>query len=623
MPAFWASLGSGRFVDTGGATRSVAEDVLRTFGLEYTGTGGGPLSGIDIKHLDALTAIRLSLLEDLAYSGRHKELVVDGDGTVKIKDVGSGSGVSDIYYSMQSYDYITRRAGVMVTGAKPLPSRRMGQWLNVLQGAIGFDATNMVSNCLRDNFSQYYVIVYDDPHLNSTYADGIDNLYEVTSPFESIIGYAHHIDPGPVNDDVTITFGKQASVPIELGNQVGELATPPSTSDIADCYVNLGEAAEGGIPVNLPSALRFTSNRGITYDKFIKVSAVFMIGIDLAMCYGVPKNYTEALRGESTPENTDLWVSIENPVMSVVRLNAGVHYVVNYDTGVPMIKFADRSNPMINPKFGDKAKAYVTNTCLFGKTNPTIEGTIFPTDAYRGVWVYQIYAVVDLDTPCITIFDPKGHAGDIAQNIVYEMSPILLTSEPAPVAVNGNLLDMSDQYADHDPTTVQDFTHTEYEQALDYLDGGAGLSLSLSSLDSMATARLSDELWRLFSNDRGVSTTYICGPDCNPEVGARGPGGGIINEVTYAYSDSGSYTVSVTEGPELVGGFPSITSGVHVKMTEEVSAGGIVIQDEGNNCMFKVLVDGIGVRTAINMCPSVIRVGDRVTVSIHNNPVEG
>jgi hypothetical protein len=155
------------------------------------------------------------------------------------------------------------------------------------------------------------------------------------------------------------------------------------------------------------------------------------------------------------------------------------------------------------------------------------------------------------------------------------------------------------------------------------MDGGAGMSISLASLDEGGVSRLSGTLADLYLRDKGVSSTYICGPDCNPDVGARGPSGGIINEIVYNYSDSGSYTVSVTEGAVLTGEFPSITTGPHMKMTKEVSAQGMVLQDNGNNVMFKVMVEGIGVREAINGTPHVIRTGDRVTVSIHNNPVEG
>ena len=37
---------------------------------------------------------------------------------------------------------------------------------------------------------------------------------------------------------------------------------------------------------------------------------------------------------------------------------------------------------------------------------------------------------------------------------------------------------------------------------------------------------------------------------------------------------------------------------------------------------FKVRIDGVGERIAINMSPDVLRVGDKVQCSIHNNPVE-
>ena len=72
----------------------------------------------------------------------------------------------------------------------------------------------------------------------------------------------------------------------------------------------------------------------------------------------------------------------------------------------------------------------------------------------------------------------------------------------------------------------------------------------------------------------------------------------------------------------FIGGLGDITGGPSVKMTEDVSATGTVLQDQGNHVMFKVLVDGIGVREAINSSSAIIRTGDKVNVTIHNNPVE-
>jgi len=631
MENFWKDFGIGEFKEVPAATESVAESVLKAFDVEYTGQGGGPLSHVDIKRLDALTAIRLSLLEELALTGEYKELIINNEGKAEFIRVGEeGRGVTDLYYTIQSQDYVTRKSGVLVTGGKPLPKRYMGETSDILEvcNAVRFyDANYMVSNCMRPYFKSYHIITYDDPHLSSSYKDGIDNLYEILNPFDRIIGYAYYIDPGEVNEDVTISFNKQASVPVLISpdGKIGTLAKIKQVSgEDYNCYGDIEEPNPiSGISIDLPAELRFTTIRGVPYDKFIKVANVFVVATELEYCVGVPNSIEAAKSGKSDPTNTDLWVALNNPVKSVFKLEEGIHYAVGYKEGTVFVQFADRSDPRLNPLYGDDVTAFVRSDCTYGKDHTIIKGSILPTDNVRGLWVHQVYAIIDLDTPCITIQDPLGAAADIGDRLKYQITPLMMTQKPAPIAYNGKLIDLTDGYADHDPTTTQSFTDTEMEQVLEDMSGGAGLSLSLSSLDEAGTERLSNELYKLFISDKGISTIYICGPNCNPDVGARGPSGGIINEVTYSYSDSGSYTVSVTEGSFLSNGLPSNTTGIVSKLTEEVPANGTVIEDEGNHVMFKVLLDGVGVRQAINTTSSIIRVGDRVSVSMHNNPVEG
>jgi len=628
MSNIWTNFGTGDFSGGSGSTNSVAVDVLDKFGVPIGDRGGGGLPNVDIKHMDALTAIRLSLLDELGYRGTYRDIRVNSNGRVDLARVGSGRGATNIYYSLQSQDYLTRKSGVLVTGGKPLPSRSLGNAYDILANAEGWSAARfMVSNCMRPYFSQYYVLTYDDPHLSSAYGDGIANIANITDPYTRLIGYIYDIVPGIENDSATINFNKQASVPIFVGELLGELYKPPVDAGDASegCY---GQGVSGkpssGIEVTLPGTLRFDSTRGVVYDKFIRISDVFVIGIQLDSCRGVPVDAVAAKGGVSDPSNTALWVDISDPELNVFRLQAGVHYAAGYEGGNITIQFADRGEPTLNPKVGDEVTAFVSSTCLYGITNKTITGSILPTDRNRGIWVKQVFAVVDLDTPCITIQDPEGNAEAIGDSMSYNVTAMFMHTPPAPVAYNGHSVDLSDGVADHDPTTTQNFSDSQMEQVLNDMDGGAGMSISLASMqDQGMVSRLSNELKKLFMADKGVSTTHICGPNCNPEVLARGPSGGVINEINYTYSDSGSYTVSVTEGATLTGSFPSVTAGSHIKMTEEVSAGGTIIQDAGNNVMYKVIVDGIGVRQAINGAPAVLRTGDRVSVTIHNNPVEG
>jgi hypothetical protein len=154
------------------------------------------------------------------------------------------------------------------------------------------------------------------------------------------------------------------------------------------------------------------------------------------------------------------------------------------------------------------------------------------------------------------------------------------------------------------------------------MDAGGGMTLTLSFLDENQVVRLSGALYEYMNSGDGVESTYVCGPNCDPDLGGTGPNGGIINSITYSYQDSNSYTVSVNCGPKLVGGMSQVTGGPSPKAAESFSAKGTIIQDMGNHVYFKVRVDGFKDVVAVNMTPTVLRTGDKVNVSIHNNPVE-
>jgi hypothetical protein len=123
-------------------------------------------------------------------------------------------------------------------------------------------------------------------------------------------------------------------------------------------------------------------------------------------------------------------------------------------------------------------------------------------------------------------------------------------------------------------------------------------------------------------NSDVIETVYTCGPNCDPQLGGRGLSGGIVNSIRYAYTDSGSYTVSVTEGPNLVGNLSQVDGGPTEKMNSDMSTGGTVIDSVGDGMTFKIRIDGFGERWGISMTHSIIRVGDKVQCTVHNCPIE-
>jgi len=249
-------------------------------------------------------------------------------------------------------------------------------------------------------------------------------------------------------------------------------------------------------------------------------------------------------------------------------------------------------------------------------------GTIFPRDNFTGLLIIDIMAQVELDTPGIIIEDPEGEAYEIANDMVVEVAPMVMYDEPAPIAIDGEVIDQAEGIADNDPITVQNFTETAYEKKLLEMDGGNSIELTMATLDERQCVYLSNEIYRIANTYTGEETTYTCTPGSEPLLGGYGNSTGTVNSITYSYSDQSSYTITVTEGSYLVGGLTGVTGGPAVVATESVSANGHVIQDYGNGALYKVLIDGIGPRDCISSIPSLIRIGDSVGVTIYNNPVE-
>jgi len=629
---------------------SLAADVCNDFGLQCaTPSIGGALDGIDIKQMDAMTVIRLSLMEEAADAGVLYEPIVNNLGEIEFKRMGDSYPSLDIYYTIQTHTYKEECKGVMITGKKPMAERQPVEFVDLFEAAGGrrvWDTSDMTSNCSKDDFEHSRVITYHDPHLSTSYNDGIDNLYEITSdnPWDRVLGYAYKIIPPSFikdRDDVSISIDNTAEVPLvldlpSLGTfnekdipDIGTLAERPATAEDLACFVDRGKEVTGGVEVEIPDELRFETTRNVRMDKLLGVNMVYAIGLECVQCKGVPKN-NAAAAGENNAENTELWIAINDIGPKMFRLDSGVHYIANFEgTDVTnkkvMIKFSS------NARFNDKA-AYGSNVpfkvypnCTLYRQQGITEGqaTILPTGGTKGILVHQIVVVLSVESPCVKIIDPQGQANLIAEDLRVYIAPLVLTEEPAPIAKDGTVINQVDGIVDHDPTTTQNLEDTALNSAIEEMSGGPGLTMTLSFLDEDGTKKLSQALYEYMSAGDGTETTYVCGPESTVELGDRGDAGGVVNSISYSYSDQGSYTISVNEGPYIVGGVEGISGGAYIKQTESFSAEGVVIQDGGNHVDYRVRVDDFGDVYAINCTPSVIRVGDRVSVSLKNNPVEG
>jgi hypothetical protein len=669
---FWEAYGNSSIyvdIDCPGPTGSLAVDVLNTFGIEVSSYGsyGGNLYGLDIKNMDALSVINLSLLEGLAESGSFfegtmYEVIADVDGGAKFIEVGGNyASLNDIYYQVQTSSYIEECKGVIIRGGKPQPTWVDTEWAPIwgISGKHVYDNSLFLSNCSNPAFSTHASIVFDDPNLNKTsYKDGINNLYELEDPFEKIMGYATYQHAPGYTKDTRISYNNVANVAIIVcssdgdgGPYIGNLQERPDINAASqqafgdeDCWTNAEQSLSisNGIPIPIPESLRYEDIRNTKVDKFQRVVDVFIIGTPLSLCKSAPyNNDAGALNIPPNPDDYTAVIEIDSSSKHVFKLDVGSDYVIIYDKSgeyiEPYILFAKNTRENDPMAYGAKTPYVIGQGGKSGANRQGEEGfaTIFPAANNRGYIVEQVIAMIDIDTPSINIYDPEynttgepSKAVDIANDFEYLIRPLVLYEPPATIAFNGDIISQIDGIQDNDPTTQQDFEATPLELVMDQMDGGGGLELTLSFLnnpseDDTKLQNLSKNLFEFMNHGTGIETNYVCGPNTEVELGEKGPAGGVINNITYSYTDQGSYTISVNEGPRIVkslaAGGPG---GPAIKATESVTARGTVIQNLGNGIHFKVRIDGFGERIAINTCHNIIRKGDVVSCSVYNNPVE-
>ena len=622
---------------------SLASVVLSSFGISVEGSGGGMLRGIDIKRMDAMQVVQASLFESLSSdSGKLYELASNKNGAIEIVTVGAGAaGLSDIIYETIGFQYINEVGGVMVTGGAPPSKRYFGSWEHILtsryNARIWSDAHYLSSSCTMPEMKKYCTITYDDPQLNSQWDDGIDSAFDPDNPFEQIVSYEHRVDRGDDHgEDVSISFSGSSVVPLDAGVRLGDLLIPTFPDDSftghsEDCTMGLGDGVSSfKIEVEVPSEIKSYRLRNTVINKITSIEDVYIVGLQVN--YWIVPDSAESALEEPSVDNIMLFIDFDNSNESVIKLTNGLHYVSGLTQGDNIgISFADRSlyaSVGIGGLFGDNKTVYVNGhnplARHWGSTRWS-GVSILPIDEHHAVIVHRVLVSIGVDTPSVNIVDPSGNAVEVAERLNYSIRAIKIKSEPAVVSYNGSKVDLKAGVLNNDPTKTVSLEDTPYESALDSMAaGGAGMSITLSSLNQARANSLSGKIYSLYSESTGMNSVYTCGPTLpDIQLGQNGPNGGVIDRIEYRYTDSTSYLISVSESDIISAAkFSSLSGSQYLKRSEDVSGTGIVIQDSGSGSEFKVLIDGIGTRVALNTCSDVIRTGDRVSVLIRNNPVE-
>jgi len=377
-------------------------DILNTYSIPYDSTTslGGSLTTLDIKHMDAITVINLSLLEGSIKAGGILEYFINEEGEFEVMEIGHRNGsLSPIYYELQTSSYKEMCAGVMITGGKPLINRKNLIWKNIWGNSKTiYDSTNIIANCSLDNFSTNALIVFNDPHLDSAYEDGINNFYELTqdNPWDRIVGYATYITvPGYSKDqllDTKIAYHKTSKLPIicgvaegtEDGPGLGTLLERPiysgndsPSSSVDNCWKNNGKTVgsyKDGIKIPLDKSFFYENVRGELVSKFVNVEAVYVVGYKFDWVHSIPKSDVYA-RQEQTEATTDLIASISDTVKNTYKLEEGTHYSIMFspkDEEIskfkePYIVFAKNTRPNEPQQFKPSQEYYLGADYCHGK----------------------------------------------------------------------------------------------------------------------------------------------------------------------------------------------------------------------------------------------------------------
>lgn len=651
----------------------VAKDILTSFGITCEGSEeGGKLLNVDIKRADAFSTLKASLLEVYAESPNSDllEVMINEQGDAEFYRVGNDTAQISPYFSVRSDNYVNPSVGVQVTGAKPRQERIVyGEWFPLVgpeADSTVHDTSNLNTSCYIENLSTHATITYKDPFRHSkqsTWNNGIEGEAFELGPFDRMIGLSWRIIPPEteVSQFTNIYKQGQATIPICLTDpyyKIGDFNNFPNIGTPVKREINPydGDGKNGctffsqeikycstndssTIPVKVPmkEGLTYENLRGTKINKFVGIREVFALGIPLQNCCGIAKPGRQKL--DNTTENTILTVSSIDANITLVKFSEGIHYVTLYpdkanmtstDDYLPCIQLANNLDYNDKATIGTGVDFTIDSLSLDllklfnggdNISSYTGKATVLPLGKLNGIIINQLWAYLDLDTPCFVVADPLGNAAAIAQGLVVDLVPLVIRDIPRPIAINGELVDQVEIIPDKDPTKLQNLMNTRLEQLLDNMRGRT-LSVSLSSLDEKATINLSKKLYSLLTAYTGAVYNHTCPPTDNPKLGTKGPNGGIINTIEYSYTDQGSYLINVTEGPEYFGDFAGIDNGIYYKQTEDISTTGTIVHDLGNHVNYKVQVDGIGVVLCINACAEILTVRDRVSVTIHNNAVE-
>ncbi len=602
--------------DDGSCGSNVAVSVLSAHGIPIIGDvpARGRLCGIDINNMPAADAINLSVAENMV-DGKFYEVYCDADGFAYFTQIypNPPQVTLDVRTCIPTSNIDQTVELVIVRGYDPPPVREFKDFVS-LEWIETDSLSNYVTYC--QDFKTEAWRSYKDPVLETSYKDGVENLYELEE-FESLIGYVIDFDG---SSDPTIKYSFSGTTIKNVEITTG--ATSAFRGNIEVCNEGgQGSVAYTGFSYNLGN-YEAIDKFGESWPQFLGVQGVYAVAYEVTSLVSNP--------GATGAVQSSLHYNIKNKPKFISLPSSNWHWELDgtgggvvkiYQTAIPNDPLTD----ILNTSFNNVTYTYEgINTVHEGQPGGIFMGHM------GGSWftlIKTLWAAVELDRPSVHVNDPAGNAVSLANALEVRYQPIVVTDAPAPVAYNmgGNsaLVDHTKDLYDSDPSTVQTVPSSLVGSMAWLQTQTVGKSVDVSL--PFATANQCKEVAAVIyngNNENITSYNIVCGPESEPVLGAAVPGfEGRINRISESFQDSSSYTINVNIGPTFVG-TKGWNNGIWQRKTENVSRQGIVTHSSGDGTNYRVKIQGLGVYHAINKTLAAYNPGEKVSCTIYNNPVE-
>lgn len=256
----------------------------------------------------------------------------------------------------------------------------------------------------------------------------------------------------------------------------------------------------------------------------------------------------------------------------------------------------------------------------------TYPAAIFPmNEGQSGYVVKKVIVVYEWDNPCVVIEDQENRVTEdnLRNNFSFKFYPMIVRDVEKPVALvktgstTAQLLDRQEVVPDYDDTTVQDLNSVEYARAFASLESG-DIKITLPFLDGEECKSVAQFIKSL-QNEVVESTTYVCDPGAEPILGEV-IDGKTINSIDYSYQDSSQYLISVQAGP-VWKGLSGWDTAIYQNQTTQLQREGRVIYVYPDNTKCHVDLGDLGIMECINNTKDILERGDKVSITVYNNPV--